>query len=160
MLPHKCNPSRLWSIINSFDGRCAETPPNQPITFSSTSPNRNEEIVTAFAKQFTSAVSHTSRLSTQIFRRKFLKEFPLDSSVRYPASILILFCWLLKTTVILMLLVQLTLIQCLYNLSVNHCNIPVIWKHATIILVPKSGKQADLVLVIASSPSFALLLRS
>ena len=47
---HKCNPSRLRGIIKSLNGKRTETPPNQPITFSSKSLTRNGELATAFVK--------------------------------------------------------------------------------------------------------------
>ena len=67
---------------------------------------------------------------------------------------LLLFPWLQYLTSVLQYLTH------LYSLSVNHCNIPEIWKHAIIIPVPKSGKLADLGSSYASFPSFSLLLRS
>ena len=97
---HKCKPSRLWSIIKFLDRKHAETPPNQPITFSSKTLTCNLEISTAFANQFISAVSHTRDQSTWIVRRKLLKECQLDRSV--PTFLLILFRRLLKSATILL----------------------------------------------------------
>ena len=57
---HKCNPSHLWSMLKSHIGKRAVTPNNQPITFYSKTLTHNLEIATAFAKQFTSIVPHTS----------------------------------------------------------------------------------------------------
>ena len=57
---HKCNPSRLWSILKSLNGKCTVTPLNQPITFSSKTLTRNLKIATAFVKQFTSIVPYIS----------------------------------------------------------------------------------------------------
>ena len=96
---HKCNPSRLWSRIESVNGRRAETPPNQPVTISFKSVNRNVEIATAFATQFTSTVSHIPYTSD---RRK------LHLIIWYLASLLILFLMILKTAAILLPLVQMT----------------------------------------------------
>ena len=59
-------PSRIWSIIKYLDGKRAETPPNQPTTSYSKSFTHKVEIATAFAKQFTSAVSHISDPSERI----------------------------------------------------------------------------------------------
>ena len=77
----KRKPSRLWSMIKSLNGKRAETPPNQPITFSSKSLTRNVEAAKAFTKQFTSAVSHICDPSARIFWRKLHNECQLDNSV-------------------------------------------------------------------------------
>ena len=74
---HKCNPSRLWSIFKSLNGK---SPQNQPITFSTKTLTSHLEIATVFAKQFTSIVPHTSYPSTRIVKRDLLKKCPLDNS--------------------------------------------------------------------------------
>ena len=67
-------------MLKSLNGKHAEIPPYHAITFSSKALTRNLEITTAFAKQYTSIVPHTSNPSTRIVRQKFLKDGPLDSS--------------------------------------------------------------------------------
>ena len=78
----------------------------------------------------------------------------LQLTIRYPASLLILFRRLLKTAAIILPQGQMTSLQNpgppglqylshLFKLSINDCNIPVIWKHAIINPVPKSNKPAD-----------------
>ena len=76
---HECNPSRLWGIIKSLNGKRAETPPNQPMIFSSKSLTPNGEI--AFSKHFTSPVPHSNDPSAWIVKRKLLKECLCDKSV-------------------------------------------------------------------------------
>ena len=99
-------PSRLLNIIKSLKGKRADTPPNQPISFSSKSLTRNVEIATAFDKQFTSAVPYTSDPDARIVRWKLHKECPLDNSVsRFsPDTVL----QAIKNSRILLLLVQMT----------------------------------------------------
>ena len=50
----------------------------------------------------------------------------------------------------------------LYNFSINHCNIPAIWKHVINTPVLKPSKPADFSTSYRPifSPTFALLLRS
>ena len=67
-------------MLKFLNGKCNVTPPNQIITFSFKTLTRNLEIATAFTKQFTSIVPHTSDPSTRIVRRELLKECPLDNS--------------------------------------------------------------------------------
>ena len=157
-------------------GKRAKTPPNQHITFSSKSLTRNGEIATAFAKQFSCPVLHSSDPSTQIVKRKLLKECPLDNSVfRFSPDIVSqaiknsgnslavgpddLTIHHLKHLVHL----ELQYLTYLYKVAVNHCNIPAIWKRAIITPFLKPGKPADLGtiwdVVNIPSPSSALLLR-
>ena len=93
-------------MIKFLNGNLAETRPNQTITYSSKSLSRNGEIETAFAKQFTSHVPHSSDPSVRIVKRRLLTEFPLDSSVlRFSPDIV---SQAVKTTRILVPLDQLT----------------------------------------------------
>ena len=90
----------------------------------------------------------------RIFRRQLLKECPLSSSVPHFSPDTVLQATKNSsnsvTTDLTMHHLQnlgplgLHYLTYLYNLSVNHCNIPTIWKHAIIIPVPKPGKPADL----------------
>ena len=129
---HKYNPLRLWDIIKSLNGKPAETPSNQPITFSSKSVTHNKEI-TAFAEQFTSPVSHTSDPSSGLSSGGSSRSFCFI--IRYPTSPLILFPWLFKIVAILLSLQKpwplwsATLVH-LFNFLLNHCNIPAICKRA------------------------------
>ena len=61
-------------MIKSINDKRTETSPNQLITYYSKSLIHNGEIITAFAKQFTSPISHSSNPFTRIVKRKLLKE--------------------------------------------------------------------------------------
>ena len=143
-------------MLKFLNGKRSVSPPNQPITFSSKTLTRNLEIATAFAKQFTSIVPHTSNPSTRIVNRELLKECPLNNSTpRFTSDIVAqaikdsgnsnsagpdgLTIHHLKNLGPL----GLQYLTHLNNLSVNYCNIPAIWKRAIIIPVSKPGKLLD-----------------
>ena len=103
-------------------------------------------LATAFAKQFTSVVSHTSDPYTRIVRSKLHEECPLDSSIIHFSSDIVSKAIInsgnfraagpddrsLKNLGFL----RLRYLTPLYNLSINRRNIPAIWKH--VIITPCS----------------------
>ena len=109
----KCNPSGLWSMLKSLNGKRAVTPPNQPITFPSKTLTRNLEIATAFAKQFISTPSFSPDIVAQVIRNSGNSNSagPDGLTIHHHKNQGLL--WFQYLTH-------------LYNLLVNYCNIPVI----------------------------------
>jgi len=153
---HRSNPSKLFSLIKSISGKSSPIPPNQPITFGNKTFSKPKSTANAFAKQFTSHFTHKTNPSTRLLIRNIHSQHPLDNSFTPfdsslvqeaisnssnstsigPDGLTILhlkhlgpygLCYLTK----------------LYNLSLQHANIPAIWKSSIIIPLLKPGKSPD-----------------
>ena len=133
------------------------TPPNQPITFHSHTLTDNFQIASAFCKQFTTTVIHTSDPDARTLRRRLVLDHPLDhslapftiemvrravasggnSTASGPDGITIRHLKHLGP-------LGFQYLTSLYNLSLSAADIPSIWKQAIIISIPKAGKPRDL----------------
>ena len=154
---HKHNATHFFRLIKTLSGSRTPAPPNQPITFNSTTHTRPLAIATAFNKQFTSVTPHTSDPLARRVKRRLIKAHPLDTSLTPftpslvskairdsgnsraagPDGLTIHHLKYLGPSGIIFL-------THLFNLSYRHADIPAIWKSANIIPIPKAGKPADL----------------
>ena len=153
---HKQNPSRFWSLLRTLSGKRPPAAPNQPITFNNTTLTDDKDIATAFNKQFTSIVSHTSDPNARLVKRNLKKSRPLDKTaspftthavsraIRHggnsravgPDGLTIHHLKHLGPHGIQHL-------THLFNLSYNNADIPPIWKQAIVVPIPKPGKPAS-----------------
>ena len=154
---HKQNTTHFWSLLKSLSNKNNRPPPNQPITFGTKTLNRNLEIATAFTKQFTSVITHTSDPTARRVKRRLDRCCPLDrtstpftplsvsqairqsgnSRAAGPDGITIHHLKHLGPT-------GLQYLTNLYNLSYTNADIPSIWKLAIVVPIQKPGKPAGL----------------
>ena len=68
----------LWKLIGTMTGKKPRIPPNQSITFNQNQLSDQNLIASAFCKQFTTIVQHTSDPEARRVRRQLLHDHPLD----------------------------------------------------------------------------------
>ena len=154
---HKHNTSRFWNLLKSLSSKETRTAPNQPITFNHTTLSTPRTIATAFNRQFTSIVPHSSDPTARRVKRKLVKLHPLDTNLslftvhsvsrairdsgnsRAPGPDGLTIHHLKHLGPL-----GLQYLTDLYNLSIQHSDIPSIWKTSTIVPIPKPGKPLDL----------------
>ena len=154
---HKHDLTKFWRLIETLSGKKQPTPPNQPITFNNHALTDNFQIASAFCKQFTTTVPHTSDRDARTTKRRLRRDHPLDHSLAPftpemvqraaaassnstapgPDGITIRHLKHLGP-------LGLQYLTNLFNLSLSSADIPSIWKQATIITIPKAGKPRDL----------------
>ena len=149
----KHDSSRFWSLLRSLSGKKQSHSPNQPITFNNRTLSSKRDIAKAFCRQFTASSSGRTRASRRI-RRQLNRNHPLDpafplftsdqvrdaiassgtSTAPGPDLLTIHHLRHLGPSGIAYLTE-------LFNLSLRSANIPAIWKSATIVAIPKPGKD-------------------
>ena len=151
----------FWTLIRSLSGNSTRTPPNQPITFitpdgTTKTCTKASAIAKYFTKQFTSIRPHTQDPELRQTMRRLHREHHLDhslspftpantteairvsknSTATGPDNLSILHLKHLGPS-------GTQYLTDIFNLSLNHAEIPDIWKKATIIPLLKPGKPAD-----------------
>jgi hypothetical protein len=151
------NPGKYWSLLKSLLGKSARPPPNQPISFKGKVQFKDKDIALKFCKQYTTVTPQKSSKDTRRVLRQMRASHKLDnnfspftvknveaaishsknsSAVDLDGLTAVhlkhLGPWCLK------------FLTELFNLSIRHANIPVIWKEATIVPILKPGKSAEL----------------
>ena len=154
---NKYNTSQYFSLLKTLSGKRLQTPPNQPITFNSTTLTRNTDIAKAFNKQFTSIVTHTSDPAARRVKRLLRRTRPLNtaaspfsphhiiqairksgnSRATGPDGLTIHHIKHLGP-------LGIQYLTDLYNISYSHTDIPSIWKSAIIIPLLKPSKPVVL----------------
>lgn len=71
----------LWKLICTKTGEKPRTPPNQPIIFNNEEISDQQKIASAFCKQFTTIVPHTSDPEARRVKRQLLRDCPLDQNM-------------------------------------------------------------------------------
>ena len=154
---HKHNSSHFWSLLRSLSGKKPPQVPNQPISFNDTQLSNHLDIATAFNKQFTTPVPHTSDPTTRQIRRQLINTHPLTTDISPFTTHLVteavrnggnsravgpdgLTIHHLKHLGPL----GISFLTHLYNLSYNTVNIPSIWKQSIVVPILKPGKPAGL----------------
>ena len=78
---HRQDSGRLWRTMATVSGKKPKTSPNQPITFSSHTHTNKRKIATAFCRQFSNTVVHTTDRAARAFKRKVVRDHPLDQHI-------------------------------------------------------------------------------
>jgi hypothetical protein len=151
------NPTKFWALIRNLSGKGASLPPNQPITFGAKVFSRPKFMANKFNKQFTLVGPHKQNSETHRVMRNLKSKHILDhefspftdamttdaikssenSTATGPDGL---------TSIHLKHLgpLGISYLTKLFNLSINHADLPAIWKTAHIIPVPKSSKTLNL----------------
>ena len=153
---HKFNLKKFWRLIKKLNGKNSNLPPNQPIKFGNKTLTKAQSIANRFNKQFTSIVTHRQDPTTRTIIRRIHRVHQLDpnfspftphsvagairgcknSTATGPDNMTILHLKHLGPSG--------TNFLCkIFNASVSSANIPAIWKLATIVPLPKPGKNPE-----------------
>ena len=145
---------RLWRLIAKMSGKKPRTPPNQPITFNNSQFTNENKIATSFCKQFTTTVPHTSDPAARRVKRQLLRDHPINHTLSIFTTERVVKAIKQSSNSIAAGPDGLTMLHLkhlgprgldflthIFNLSLQSADIPSIWKRATLIPIPKAGKQ-------------------
>ena len=147
------NSTRYWSLLRNLSGKRARQPPNQPITFGNKVLTKNPSIAKRFNKQFSSVSSHKQNPQTRRVMRNLKHKHQIDpeftpfteaatkDAINQASNSTAGLTSLHFKHLGLRGVAYLTK---LFNLSLSQANLPVIWKTAHIIPIPKPGKPLNL----------------
>ena len=150
------NPDKFWRLMRILSGKRPHQPPNQPIHFGTKCYSKPAAIANKFCSQFSSASVHKTSQQSRRVLKNLKRSHPLDqgfkpftpaltkaaiemssnSSAVGPDGLSALHLKCLGTRGIAYLTE-------LFNISVARADIPVVWKTANIIPIPKPGKSPD-----------------
>jgi hypothetical protein len=140
-----------------LSGKHPNQSPNQPIKFGNVSFSKPKAAANRFCRQFTSVSAHKTNLKSRLIMRKLKKLHRLNKSFE-PFSNEMNKVAILKssnspavgpdglTSLHLKFLgpLGISYLTRLFNLSLAGADIPVVWKRANIIPIPKPGKPVDM----------------
>jgi hypothetical protein len=151
---HKTNTHILWQTIHNLQNKKPTHPKNTTINFNNKTVINNSNIATAFNKQFTNTVTHTTNKNNRLIDRAIhnlqgdriaLSTNEISHAIKHsknnnslgPDNINIRHLKHLGHTAI-------NYLTDIFNLSLNTNNIPSIWKLANIIPIIKPDKSHNL----------------
>ena len=153
----RTNPSRFWRLLGCLSGkRSASSAPNQPIEFKGKVLTKKRSIANGFIKQYTNLKPYKPSKEARKVIRDIKFNNPLDvewtpfnetqvveaikaskpSPAAGPAGLTMLHLKHLGP-------LGIRYLTHLFNLSVNHADVPAIWKTANVIPILKPKKPAD-----------------
>ena len=152
----KSNPTRWWNLLKGLSGGRSRQSPNQPINFSGKTFTKKSQIAKEFCKQFANARPYNPNKDSRKIYRDTKVNNPLDrsytpfstqntadairrtknSTAAGPNGITALHLKHIGPR-------GLAYLTRLFNLSVRDACVPVVWRSANIIPVPKPGKPGD-----------------
>jgi hypothetical protein len=150
------NPEKFWKLPRNISGKRQNQPPNQPIHFGTTCFSKPQTIANRFCKQYANVSTHKTNPQAHCMNRRLKKQHPIDhsfqpftaaatkfaiekssnSTAKGPDGLESLHLKFLGP-------LGIDFLTKLYNLSVTHANILVVWKRANIVPIPKPGKPSD-----------------
>ena len=167
---HRQDSGRLWRTMTTLSGKKPKTSPNQPITFSSHTHTNKRKIATAFCRQFSNTVVHTADRAARAFKRKVVRDHPLDHNIPgFSTNMVVQAIKACSNSIatgpngLTMLHIKhlgsrsISYLTHLYTLSLRHADIPSIWKQATLFRFPRLANRATLDPPTSPSPSSALV---
>jgi hypothetical protein len=153
----KTNRSHFWSLIGKLSRKRLSQPPNQPITFGAKVCTKPQAIAKKFNTQFTSVSTHKQNPKSRRVMQNLKIKHNLDpdfnpfteaatiDAIRIAKNLIATGPDGLTTLHMKQLGPRgISYLTKLFNLSLNHANLPSVWKIAHIIPIPKPGKPLNL----------------